>query len=317
MILVLTSYSDRTADRVVAEIARRGEAVERLDTADFPRCITVNVVMENKSGWNGWLQTERSRIQVGDIGAIYYRRPTNFLFPDDVTGSDLVFAAAEARRGFGGLLFSLRTRWVNHPARIADAEFKPAQLRVAAACGLTVPRTLLTSDPGEAKIFCEAAEEGVVYKPLSASNVVQGDEVQLVYTSRVSGVDLDHVGVSLTMNLLQDWVPKRYDVRVTVVGPRVFGVAISAGSPDAYVDWRADYDSLGYEPIEVPKPVSNGIWEYMKHFDLLYGAFDFAVTDNDWFFLECNANGQFGWLEAETGLPITAAIADLLLREAA
>ncbi|MGH3889570.1 MAG: hypothetical protein ACRDYA_24270 [Egibacteraceae bacterium] len=29
--------------------------------------------------------------------------------------------------------------------------------------------------------------------------------------------------------------------------------------------------------------------------------------------LECNANGQFGWLEAETGLPITAAMADLLI----
>jgi hypothetical protein len=149
MILVLTSYSDRTADRVVAELTRRGEAVERLDTADFPRSIAVNVMMENQSGWNGWLQTERGQIQVDDIGAIYYRRPTNFLFPDDVTGSDLAFAAAEARRGFGVLLFSLRTRWVNHPARIADAEFKPAQLRVAADCGLTVPRTLLTSDPDE------------------------------------------------------------------------------------------------------------------------------------------------------------------------
>ena len=47
----------------------------------------------------------------------------------------------------------------------------------------------------------------------------------------------------------------------------------------------------------------------------MYGAFDFAITDDFWYFLECNANGQFGWLEAETGLPITAAIADLLLGE--
>lgn len=99
---------------------------------------------------------------------------------------------------------------------------------------------------------------------------------------------------------------------MTVVGQRLFGVAIHAASSDAYVDWRADYSSLSYEPVDLPVRVSNGILAYMKRFDLLYGAFDFAVTDDHWYFLECNANGQFGWLEAETGLPVTAAMADLL-----
>jgi glutathione synthase/RimK-type ligase-like ATP-grasp enzyme len=172
---------------------------------------------------------------------------------------------------------------------------------------------LLTSDPDQARIFCQAVEQGIVYKPLSAANIVTGDEVRLVFTSRVSAADLGDADLSLTMNLLQEWVPKRYDARVTVVGQRFFGVAIRATSPDAYIDWRTDYSSLSYEPIDLPVCVSNGISAYMKRFDLLYGAFDFAVTDDRWYFLECNANGQFGWLEAEAGLPITAAMADLLI----
>ncbi|MGH3905675.1 MAG: ATP-grasp ribosomal peptide maturase [Pseudonocardiaceae bacterium] len=318
MILVLTSDNDRTADRVVAEIVRRGKAVDRLDTAEFPRSITVNATLQDGFGWHGRVETEHGQIRLDEIKAIYYRRPTSFLFPEDLTGSDLTFAAAEARRGFGGLLFSLRARWVNHPSRVADAEFKPTQLHVATDCGLTIPRTLLTSDLRQARIFCDTSERGVVYKPLSAASIVQGDEVQLVYTSKLCSADLDDlddVDVSSTMNLLQDWVPKRHDVRVTAIGRRLFGVAIHAASPEAYVDWRADYDSLSYTPIEVPKGVANGIWAYMKYFDLLYGAFDFSVTDDDWYFLECNANGQFGWLEAETGLPITSAIADLLVEE--
>lgn len=114
------------------------------------------------------------------------------------------------------------------------------------------------------------------------------------------------------MSLFQEWVPKRYDARVTVVGKRIFGVAIHASSSDAYLDWRIDYSSLRYQPVEPPARVSNGIFAYMKHFSLLYGAFDFAVTDDQWYFLECNANGQFGWIESESGLPITAAVADLL-----
>ncbi len=312
MILVLTSTDDRTADRVVAELVRRGETVHRFDVADFPCRVTINAELQGQLGWRGWVKTDDGQIPLDQVRSIYYRRPTSFIFPDDVVGSDLAFAAAEARRGFGGLFFSLVTRWVNHPGRVADAEFKPAQLHVAASCGLTIPRTLLTSDPDQARMFCQTVEQGIVYKPLSAANIVTGDELQLVFTSKVSAADFDDVELSLTMNLFQEWVPKQYDARVTVVGDRLFGVAIHAASPDAYVDWRADYASLSYEPIDLPACVSNGISAYMKRFDLLYGAFDFAVTDDHWYFLECNANGQFGWLEAEVGLPITAAMADLL-----
>jgi glutathione synthase/RimK-type ligase-like ATP-grasp enzyme len=107
-------------------------------------------------------------------------------------------------------------------------------------------------------------------------------------------------------------VPKRYDARVTVVDQRIFGVAIRTSSPDTRLDWRIDYSSLRYEPVELPACVSSGILSYMNSFGLLYGASDFAVTYDDWYFLECNANSQFGWIEAETGLPITATVADLL-----
>lgn len=312
MILVLTNGKDRTADRVVAELGRRAEAVTRFDLADFPCRVTINAELLGKCGWRGWVKTEDGQVSLDQVKSIYYRRPTSFIFPDDVVGSDLAFAAAEARRGFGGLFFSLPTRWVNHSGRVADAEFKPAQLHAAASCGLTTPRTLLTSDPDQARIFCQSIGQGVVYKPLSAAHIVSGDELQLVFTSKISAADIDDIDLSLTMNIFQEWVPKSYDARVTVVGQNFFGVAIHAASSDAYVDWRTDYASLSYEPIDLPVCVSDGISAYMKRFGLLYGAFDFAVTDDHWYFLECNANGQFGWLEAETGLPVTAAIADLL-----
>jgi ATP-grasp ribosomal peptide maturase len=316
-ILALTSDNDRTADRVVAELGRRGEAVSRFDVADFPRRVTINAELQDEVGWRGWVETEDGQIPLDQLKSIYYRRPTSFVFPDEIVGSDLAFAAAEARRGFGGLLFSLPTRWVNHPASVADAEFKPAQLQAAASCCLTTPRTLLTSDPDQARIFCQAMEHGAVYKPLSAANIVTDDEVHLVFTSKISADDFRDVDLSLTMNLFQEWIPKRYDVRVTVVGQRLFGVAIHAASPDAYIDWRTDYDSLSYEPINIPAHVHDGIAAYMTRFKLLYGAFDFAVTSDHWYFLECNANGQFGWLEAETGLSITTAVADLLAGVAA
>lgn len=54
----------------------------------------------------------------------------------------------------------------------------------------------------------------------------------------------------------------------------------------------------------------------MRSFDLLYAALDFVVTpDEEWVFLELNPGGQYGWLEAATGVPLTGYLADLLARE--
>ncbi|WP_181958330.1 hypothetical protein [Nonomuraea deserti] len=53
---------------------------------------------------------------------------------------------------------------------------------------------------------------------------------------------------------------------------------------------------------------------YLKHLDLGFTAFDFAVTgDGRWVSLEANPNGQWAWLQDATRLPTAPAIADLLL----
>jgi hypothetical protein len=38
----------------------------------------------------------------------------------------------------------------------------------------------------------------------------------------------------------------------------------------------------------------------MRRARLHYGRFDFIVDDDAWWFLECNPNGQYGWLDDET-----------------
>ncbi|GAA5764612.1 hypothetical protein [Streptosporangium roseum] len=57
-------------------------------------------------------------------------------------------------------------------------------------------------------------------------------------------------------------------------------------------------------------------WLLHRRGGLSFGAFDFGLTgDGIPVFLECNPNGQWGWLEDATGLPIAAAIAALLLED--
>lgn len=120
-------------------------------------------------------------------------------------------------------------------------------------------------------------------------------------------------GIGVTCHLAQRWVPKQHDTRVIAVGGQLFAFAIRAESAASYIDFRADYPALKYEEIELPSAVTEGITGFMEISGLQYGAFDFVVDpEGSYTFLECNPGGQFGWLEARTGAPLTRALADLL-----
>lgn len=203
---------------------------------------------------------------------------------------------AEARGGFGGVLASLDARWVNHPFRVADAEFKPVQLTTARECGFSVPATVITNDGRSAHSFAETGRPQVVYKPLGGGfhrDTSNEDNLSLIYTTPVTAGSFDDAEIAATSHAFQTFIDKTHDVRVTVAGPRAFGVAIHSASQTGHVDWRSDYDSLRYVETPVPQAVKDGIDLYLRRFGLLYGAFDFSVDRNgDWWFLECNPNGQ-------------------------
>lgn len=312
-ILVLTRPNDGTAAGVVTELERRGVAVVRADVGDFPLDATLVASMGGHREWRGSLNLAGKHVRLDEIRAIYYRRPTGFRFPDHLSSEHQRFAKAEARRGLGGVLLTLPVRWVSHPSRVADAEFKPLQLQLAAEFQLRVPRTLITNDAVHVREFVEQLSGPMIYKPLSASSVHTDGELRFIYATQVDSSTLRDADIGLTAHLFQEWIPKEYDVRLTVAGDRFFAVAIHANSDRAYVDWRSDYSALKYESVETPEGVRFSIKSLLERLGLSFGAFDFTVTpDGDWVFLELNPNGQWGWIEDHTDLPITSAVADLL-----
>lgn len=98
-------------------------------------------------------------------------------------------------------------------------------------------------------------------------------------------------------------------IRATVIGDQVFAVEIS-GTRE--LDWRPVQHLLTFTPTEVPPEVTRGLGKFMRHFRLEYGAFDFIASGDGWCFLECNPRGMYGFVEIQSGLEITAAIADHL-----
>jgi ATP-grasp ribosomal peptide maturase len=312
-VMVLTELDDAHADLVIAELGERGVPVVRFDPSDFPDRLTVSAYLDHQpetAGLRGWLQTPSRVAELSGIRALYYRRPSGFSY-SQLKPQAARFASAQAVFGLGGVLASLPgCRYVNHPNAIADAEYKPAQLAAAIDAGFDVPPSLITNDPAEAREFTR--RQPTVYKPLYVGEYQTDDgQPASIWVREISVDDLDD-SVASTMHLFQARIDKQADLRVTVIGDQVFCIRIDTEDPGR-LDWRYDYAQLTYTVVEPPDGMLKSMRTYLKRFGLIFGCFDFALgCGGEAVFLECNANGQWAWLQDETGLPMVGAMADLL-----
>ncbi len=283
----------------------------RCDVADFPLALTLNATLGNDA-WTGAIDTLAGSFDLETVRSVYYRRPTSFNFPEHLTGDARVFAELEARAGLFGILASLRCRWINSPTSEIAAAYKPIQLARAASVGLRPPASIITSDPNRAKAFISLLDGPALYKGLGRALAPDPATVPSAATRIVEEDEIDE-SIGMTAHLFQEFLDKSYEVRVTVVGRRMFAVEIHAWSDAARLDWRTDYAALTYSPTSVSQRLQSRISALMHGFGLVFGALDFVVTqDGDWRFLELNPNGQWLWLAAETGLPIAEAIGNEL-----
>ncbi|MGH3815761.1 MAG: hypothetical protein ACRDUV_25485 [Pseudonocardiaceae bacterium] len=96
---------------------------------------------------------------------------------------------------------------------------------------------------------------------------------------------------------------------MTVVGDNIFATEIKTPGE---LDWRRSHDDITYQPYELPDTVVAGIHRLMHSLNLFFGAMDFVRTEQGYQFIEINPNGQWGWIEHQTGQPISRALATAL-----
>lgn len=325
-VLIVAEELDQTADLIVDELHRRGVPLLRFDIADFPQRLRLVAQHNGRHGeppddrrrerssqaWRGMLDNGRRVARLERVAAVHWRRPGAPAVAEHLAAPYDQWAREQALAGLLGVLYALPATWVNRPEVDGIASHKPGQLPVAAACGLSVPRSIITNDLAAARHFAAAVDGPLICKPVMGGQLQHADGRRGVPTHLIEPDELDE-SIQLTAHYLQEWVPKRHEVRLIAVGSQLFAAAIHAGSQAAHVDWRTDYDALSYSVVDVPTGVRDGVLAWMKRFGLNFGAFDFAVTpQGEWVMFECNPAGQWAWIQDRTGLPICAAIVDLL-----
>jgi glutathione synthase/RimK-type ligase-like ATP-grasp enzyme len=251
---------------------------------------------------------------LSEFPSVWYRRPVGPRPPAGRPGPS-EWVARESEEALAGLWRSHRALWVNHPDDNRRAEFKQEQLLRARGLGLEVPETMVTNSGEDARAFASSLSGGVICKPLRLGRLMHEGEEKLFLTSRVGPDQLERFPESGETYLLQGLIDKRDDIRVTVIGQRCFAVAIdSQDDPDSVVDWRQGGTNLDHAVHRLPEEISQLCLELCRSYDLQFGAIDLALRpDGGYTFFEVNPNGQWAWIEQLTGLPLSDALADLLL----
>lgn len=314
-VLILADAEDPTAGRVAAELAGRGVQVHAVDPAGFPQRLRLAAAIEPGAAWSGCIgDITGAEVDLAGVRAVYYRKPTQFRMPDGMSQPERLFAYGEARRGFGGVLMALgECLWVNDPVTAARCEYKPIQLAAAAAVGLPIPPTIITSDPRHAHQWAMSLRRPVIYKPLSGTWHADESQVRFMFTTPVQPADLLDASFSWTAQLLQPQIRRQTEARAMVVADTVLTVRIDNNEPGE-IDWRASYGHHDYEPIALPEDVTARLIALHQRLGLVYGAAD-LILDADtgqWTFLETNCNGEWAWLADETGIEVASRLADLL-----
>ena len=115
--------------------------------------------------------------------------------------------------------------------------------------------------------------------------------------------------------IFQATIPKKLELRITVMGDTVFAAAMDTQRvPRAKNDWRRATDQeFPCTPYKLPEEISLKSTAIAKAFNLQFASMDAILTpEGKYVFLDLNPNGQWLWVEFKTGMPMALRFARLL-----
>jgi glutathione synthase/RimK-type ligase-like ATP-grasp enzyme len=315
-VLIVSTVADVATDDVVKRLVQRGTLLRRINTEEYPFVSTLAIHLDSDAP-PVWMSVNSEWLP--EPTSVWYRRVRVPPSPEHMDTGIYDFCVRETRSAMiGGLMSGGQMRWMSHPAMMWQAEFKPYQLAVARRVGLRTPRTIVTNDPASVREAFRAFGLMIV-KPVRSGHLVNEGQEFSVFTSRLLEehlVEIDRARWSPA--IYQELLPKKFDVRVTVVGNRLFAAYIDSQSdPAAAIDWRQTSSTqLPHYPVTLPGALVERLLNLMRELRLSFGAIDLVQTpDEDFVFLEVNPAGQWLWLDDKLGLGISAAVADWLAPE--
>lgn len=321
LVLIVTNSDENNVVNVENHLNDMGQGFLRLNVDEVLKSNPV-MFLSNVFDLEETLFLKEKTFKCRDIKSVWFRRPRKITVSDPSTNMEERFVEDE----FSASLWSMYTTlsgalWMNNPLYgcYLLEHNKLLQLKIAKTCDLYVPKTIITNCPSGAIRFCKSLGGSLAIKSVHSRIFQKENEISGIYTNKVSCEFLEEHAENIKISpvMFQEYIPKKFELRITIVGTRIFACKIDSQSSErSKIDWRRyDFENVKHEKFNLPENIKNNLLSFMSRCKIIYGAIDMIVDDQGRFvFLEVNPNGQYGWIEGLTEMPISKAIAETLTR---
>lgn len=290
-ILILSSIYDFSTDLVTQNLEKRGIGYLRLNKenfSDYRITVIPDEVLMKIEGHGG------SFVVNDSVQSVWYRQP---IFLRNTPGESLTVKEQLIRSQWMGFLRSLsifkNAQWMNWPQSTYLAETKAYQLLEAHKLGFSIPKTKIGNNVEDFKCFAG----DVIIKSLDTVLLREGNDCLFTYSTVKQPHELCDEEVCDAPLTVQEYVFPKTDIRVTVVGDKVFAVKITSQGSSIEEDWRViSRDKVEYTDIALPYEINCFCLRLVKNLGLNFGAIDLVESNGKYIFIEINPTGEWGWI---------------------
>lgn len=299
---------DFTTDYICLELQRRNANYLRVNRDKFRYYkvvfdigrLTLYITINNKE----YIIDNRN------LKSIFYRAP---IYLHDTYKPNLSVEKQLYRSQWTAFLRNLvlfeNAKWLNNPVDTFRAENKMLQLKYAEKNGMKYPHTLLLNSVENIGLD---SEKEYIIKSLDTVLLRQGNKEAFVYSTVITGKELMESEFAVAPVIIQEYLYPKVDLRVTVVGGKVFAVKILKEGNGIAGDWRKEKENVDFIEIDLPEDINNKCIEVVKKLGLAFGGVDLILHNGIYYFIEVNPTGEWAWLVNKPGLRIDKAICDYL-----
>jgi hypothetical protein len=318
MILVIANELDPHVDAVADIFNQRGINFMRLDLERAHGSHEVRFA--HIAGDTEFLISNKftgRSLSLKDVKAVWWRRGASFileprLLPEATVASEETKSILKwAIESLDYSLFPL-----GHPWSMQIAENKVSQLKTASDIGFNIPEYVFSNNKAYLKSFMDS--QSCIIKSLAHSGFKRELQSFALVPKRVTLADLNVVNDQDACAFLQVEVERMTDIRVFVGPGWTHAAEIDLSQlPPGEVDWRMHITKLSLSLYQPDQELEKKCRVFLKRMGLVSGHFDFIIDRKGkaWF-LECNPNGQWYWLESMGQCRIAESVAGTLVAHA-
>ena len=288
--LVISSTIDYSSDLICYELERRGKSYLRINRDHFAEykilysfeadCLSIT------------MDGSTYKITSNTLRSVYYRAPVFLRSGKKYTLQEQLYRSQWSAFIRNLIIFD-KAKWVNHPVATYRAENKMYQLQCAKRFNFEVPTTYIgNSFPTDI-----SREHTYIVKSLDTALFYDNGQEMFTYSTMVTGQELLDAEIKSAPIIIQDCLLDKTDLRVTVIGNEIFAVSITKNGQKIKGDWRQNTkEELAYNRIDLPPKIHQQIIGFMRFLGLEFGGIDFALVNGEYYFIEVNPTGEWGWL---------------------